>query len=82
MPRSLKVTDQNEYLDLKGVPCPHNTGKIFLRLEGMEQGSVLEVVIDDGEPHRKVPAAIREEGYEILTEVRQNDQWRLHIRKV
>ena len=42
--------EPDERLDLRGVRCPHNTGRALLALELMDEGEVLEILIDDGEP--------------------------------
>lgn len=68
-------------LDLKGVPCPMNFVKTKLKLEEMNSGQVLEVIIDDGEPIRNVPRAVKEEGHQILNVEKIEDKWRLLIKK-
>ncbi len=56
----------DERIDLCGVVCPNNFVKTKLKLEQMEKGQILEVVLDDGEPIRNVPRAVKEEGHKIL----------------
>lgn len=69
-------------INLSGVICPNNFVKTKLELEDMEQGEVLEVILDDGEPIRNVPRAVKEEGHEILKAEKVNSRWRLLIKKV
>src|SRR6185295_12519885 len=58
-----KVTGQsNAELDLRGVICPYNFVKTKLMLEAMEQGEVLSVLLDDGDPIRNVPSSMSNEG--------------------
>ena len=71
----------DETLNLAGVPCPTNFVRTLLKLEGMESGSILEIVIDDGEPIENVPPEIEEEGHEILSTTKLNGQWRLLVRR-
>lgn len=52
-------------LNLKGVPCPMNFVKAKLRLETMNVGDTLALVLDDGEPIRNVPASFKSEGQEV-----------------
>ena len=59
-------TRLNEYLDLRGTPCPLNWVKTKLRLEAMTPGQVLEVLLDDGEAIRNVPRSAKAEGHQIL----------------
>lgn len=53
-------------LDLKGVACPMNYVKVKLKLETMAVGQELEVILDQGEPFRMVPASLRNDGHEIV----------------
>ncbi len=53
-------------LDLRGVICPLNFVKAKLRLEEMQGGEVLEVVLDDEEATANVPRSLKNEGHEIL----------------
>lgn len=72
----------DQRLDLKGVPCPLNFVKTKLTLEGMEGGSILEVVLDDGEPITNVTASVKEEGHQILKVEKTSEYWKLIIKKV
>jgi tRNA 2-thiouridine synthesizing protein A len=72
----------DQRLDLKGVPCPLNFVKTKLKLEGMEAGSILEVVLDDGEPITNVTASVKEEGHQILKVEKISEHWKLIIKKV
>jgi tRNA 2-thiouridine synthesizing protein A len=71
----------DEYLDLKGVPCPLNFVKTKLKLEAMDAGRVLEVILDDGEPITNVTASVKEEGHRILKVEKSNAHWKLIIKK-
>ena len=71
----------DETLDLKGIACPNNFVRTKLKLEEMESGRILEVIIDDGEPIRNVPRAVKEEGHEILKVEKRDDHFRLFIKK-
>ena len=70
----------DERLNLRGVPCPANAARALLRLEGMDEGQVLELLIDDGEPLENVPPSLTQEDHEILLMERVDGQWRLLIR--
>ena len=56
----------DEELDLRGIMCPFNFVKTKLRLEDMENGAILIVTIDHGEPLKNVRASVEIEGYTIL----------------
>jgi len=53
-------------LDLRGVMCPTNFVKTKLKIESMEPGEVLEVILDSGEPIQNVPKSVKEEGCKIV----------------
>ncbi|MDH4227753.1 MAG: sulfurtransferase TusA family protein [Deltaproteobacteria bacterium] len=74
----IKVDDT---LDLRGVLCPINFVKTKLKLEGMDQGQVLELVLDSGEPIQNVPKSIKEEGHKIVEVKKEADHFRLKIEK-
>lgn len=68
-------------LDLSGVPCPQNAARALLRIEGMDPGSVLAVILDDGEPIRNVPPALEAEGHEEVSRSREKGRWLLVMRR-
>ena len=72
----------DETLNLEGVVCPNNFVKTKLKLEDMEQGQILEIILDDGEPIRNVPRAVKEEGHRILNVEKEDNKWKLLIKKV
>lgn len=53
-------------LNLKGVTCPLNFVKAKVKLEEMQDGQLLEIIIDYGEPMQNVPRSIKEEGHKIV----------------
>lgn len=71
----------NEKLDLTGVICPINFVKTKLKLEEMESGQILELILDDGEPMRNVPRSIKEEGHKIIKVENLGKTYRLLIEK-
>ena len=74
-------TRPNETLDLSGVPCPQNSARALLKLEGMESNSMLEIIIDDGEPADNVPPSIREAGHKVIDKTREGIKWKILVRK-
>ncbi|MBU0478199.1 sulfurtransferase TusA family protein [bacterium] len=70
----------DERIDLSGVICPMNFVKTKLKLEEMGEGQVLEIILDDGEPIRSVPRAVKEEGHEILKVEKIDGCWKLLIK--
>lgn len=71
----------DETLDLQGVSCPQNSAKALLKLEGMKAGSVLSIIIDDGEPVQNVPLSLEEDGYKIISKTKVDKIWKIVVRK-
>ena len=70
-----------EELDLRGVICPYNFVKTKLKLESLEIGDQLRVLLDEGEPIRNVPQSLTNEGHQILRQERVDDYYRVVIQK-
>jgi tRNA 2-thiouridine synthesizing protein A len=68
-------------LDLRGVICPYNFVKTKLKLETLEQGQVLSVLLDDGDPIRNVPRSVQNEGHTVLSQERVDRAYRVLIRR-
>lgn len=68
-------------LDLRGVMCPINFVKTKLKLEGMNPGEVLEVILDSGDPIQNVPKSIKEEGHKIVEVKREGDYFRIKVQR-
>jgi TusA-related sulfurtransferase len=76
------VTDQPyAELDLRGVICPYNFVKTKLKLETMEQGQILSVLLDDGDPIQNVPRSVSNEGHSVLSQDRVEGSFRVLIRR-
>lgn len=71
----------DDRVDLRGVLCPINFVKTKLKLEMMDSGQVLEVMLDDGEPMRSVPRSVKEEGHKIIKVESAEGAYRLLIKK-
>jgi TusA-related sulfurtransferase len=70
----------DDRLDLRGVKCPANSARALVRLEGLDAGAVLEIVLDDGEPVETVPAALADEGHVVIDRRRDGATWTLLVR--
>ena len=68
-------------LDLRGVICPYNFVKTKLKLETMEAGQVLAVLLDEGDPIRNVPRSIQDDGHAVLSQEPIANFFRVMIRK-
>lgn len=70
-----------EKLDLRGVICPYNFVKTKIKLESLEIGAQLMVLLDEGEPIRNVPQSITNEGHKILKQERVGQYYQVVIQK-
>lgn len=70
-----------EELDLRGVICPYNFVKTKLKLDTMETGELLSVLLDHGDPIRNVPQSISNEGHQIKSQEQIDDYFRIVIQK-
>ena len=52
----------DEQVDITDVVCPVTFVKAKVALEEMDEGQVLAVKMNDGEPVQNVPRSIKEEG--------------------
>jgi TusA-related sulfurtransferase len=84
MPSSELSTDSlrpDEELDLRGVICPYNFVRTKLKLESMATGTVLAVLLDDGDPIRNVPRSVSDDGHTVLSQERVDESYRVIIKK-
>lgn len=69
------------FKDLRGVSCPMNFVKTKLELAKIQQGQLLRIFLDDGEPIDNVPRSVAEEGHRILETTKAKDYWSVLIEK-
>ncbi len=69
-------------LDLRGEVCPFTFVKTKVKLEELEPGELLEVIVDHEPAVRDVPRSVEAEGHEVLSvEKIGENEWRILIRK-
>jgi tRNA 2-thiouridine synthesizing protein A len=71
----------NARLDLQGVLCPLNFVKAKLKLEEMEPGEILELILDDGEATTSVPRSLKNEGHQIIKIEKLDNIFRMLVQK-
>lgn len=73
----------NDEIDITDVNCPVTFVKAKVALDDLEEGEVLKVHMNGGEPAENVPRSLKEEGHEIL-DLTQNEDgtFDLYVRKV
>jgi tRNA 2-thiouridine synthesizing protein A len=55
-------------LDLTGVVCPLNWVKAKLKLEELDPGDELTLLLDPGEPIESVPRSASEDGHDVTVD--------------
>lgn len=76
-----KDNKADKFKDLRGVKCPMNFVKTKLELANMQNGQILEILLDNGEPIENVPGSVKNEGHEILSQIKKDNFWQVCIRK-
>ena len=76
----LKIDDT---VDITDVVCPVTFVKTKIALEELDDGQILAIRMNDGEPVQNVPRSIKEEGHQIL-KLNANDDgtYTLIVKKV
>ena len=73
----------DDSIDIIDVTCPITFVKTKVALEELDEGQILQVHLNSGEPAENVPRSIREEGHEILEFTDNGDgTFELFIKKV
>ena len=76
-----QADEQTHTADLRGVACPLNFVKAKLELEKIEIGAVLDVLLDEGESVRNVPASFADQGQEIVKVKDVGDYFSVKVRR-
>jgi TusA-related sulfurtransferase len=73
----------DENVDITDVVCPVTFVKAKVALEELDDGQILAICMNDGEPVQNVPRSIKEEGHQILKlNKNEDDTYALIVRKV
>lgn len=75
-----EITDT---VDITDVVCPVTFVKAKVAFEELDDGDILSIHMNDGEPVQNVPRSIKEEGHQILKLITNDDgTYDLIVRKV
>jgi tRNA 2-thiouridine synthesizing protein A len=69
------------FLDITPDVCPITFVKIKLKLDQLNKGEVLEVLLNDGEPIQNVPRSVKGEGHKILSMEKAGEKYKLLIER-
>lgn len=74
------ITDS---IDITDVNCPITFVKAKIALEELDDGDILSIRLNDGEPVQNVPKSIKEEGHKVLSLTENGDgTYQLIVQKV
>ncbi len=70
------------FLDITKDHCPMTFVKVKLKLEKIDAGDQLEVLLTEGEPLRNVPKSAAEQGHKIINiEQKEDGNYQVVIEK-
>jgi TusA-related sulfurtransferase len=73
----------DDTVDITDVVCPVTFVKAKVALEELDDGQILAVRMNDGEPVQNVPRSIKEEGHQILKlNANEDGTYTLIVKKV
>ena len=73
----------DDKVDITDVNCPVTFVKTKVALEELDEGQILQVHLNGGEPVQNVPRSLKEEGHEILKLLDNEDgTFELYVKKV
>ena len=76
----IKIDDTEDITD---VVCPVTFVKAKVALEELDEGQILSIRMNDGEPVQNVPRSIKEEGHQILKlDDNEDGTYTLYVKKV
>lgn len=61
------------FVDICDVVCPITFVKAKIAIEELENGQVLEVRMNEGEPIQNVPRSFKDEGHKVTQVINNND---------
>ena len=72
----------DEKVDVTDVVCPVTFVKTKVALEELDEGQILQVHLNGGEPVQNVPRSVEDEGHEVLRlDDNEDGTFELYIRR-
>lgn len=56
----------DEFIDITDVVCPITFVKVKIALEDMDDGQILEIKLNEGEPVQNIPRSLKDENHKVL----------------
>lgn len=61
------------FVDISDVVCPITFVKVKVAIEELEDGQLIEVRMNEGEPIQNVPRSLKDEGHKVTQVINNND---------
>ena len=72
----------DDTVDITDVVCPVTFVKAKVAMEELDEGQILSIRMNDGEPVQNVPRSIKEEGHQILKlDDNEDGTYTLYVKK-
>lgn len=63
----------DDFVDITDVVCPVTFVKAKVVIEDLEDGQILEIRMNEGEPIQNVPRSLKDEGHKVLQVANNED---------
>ncbi|MGN0385279.1 MAG: sulfurtransferase TusA family protein [Lachnospiraceae bacterium] len=78
-----EMLEFDEQVDITDKVCPMTYVKAKVAMEELDDGQILAVRMNDGEPVQNVPRSFKEDGHRIIKLLNNEDgTYTLYVRKV
>lgn len=79
MNEAIKTDDE---IDITDVVCPITFVKVKMALEDLDDGQLLLIHLNEGEPIQNVPRSLKDEGHKVLSvEAKEDGTYDLMVKK-
>ena len=79
MNEAIKTDDE---IDITDVVCPITFVKVKMALEDLDDGQLLLIHLNEGEPIQNVPRSLKDEGHKVLSvEAKDDGTYDLMVKK-
>lgn len=69
----MSAENNEAFVDITDVICPITFVKVKVALEEIDDGELLEIRMNDGEPLQNVPRSLKDEGHLVTSVERRPD---------
>jgi TusA-related sulfurtransferase len=66
-------------LDLRGVKCPVSWARAKVRIETLNRGDEIELLVDEPQAARDIPKAAEASGHHLVAVTAEGGHWRITL---